>query len=65
MPVSKKNSNPVAMSQRERKYSTGQLLKSRALSGYQPDFVKVILTEPEYTIEEARAVLESALKGGR
>ena len=34
------------------------------LSGYQPDFMAVILTEKEYTINEAKAVLDAALKKG-
>lgn len=49
----------------EKKYSTEKLLKSRHLSGYQPDFARVILTEPEYTISGAIKTLEKALKGGR
>jgi hypothetical protein len=46
------------------KFSTEKLLKSRALSEYQPDFAKVILTKSEYSIEEAKAVLSRALKKG-
>ena len=38
------------------------LLKSKALKGYQQDFVRVILTDPEYTLEEAIDLLESKLK---
>lgn len=49
----------------ESKYSTDKLLKSRHLAAYQPDFARVILTEPEYTISEAVDALETALKGGR
>ena len=49
----------------EKKYSTEKLLKSGHLSGYQPDFAKVILTESEYTISGAIKALEKALKGGR
>ena len=49
----------------EKKYSTEKLLKSSHLSGYQPDFAKVILTESEYTISGAIKALEKALKGGR
>ena len=48
----------------EKKYLTSKLLKSRHLEGYQRDFAKVILTEPEYTISEAKAVLDRVLKGG-
>ena len=49
----------------EKKYPTEQLLKSRALAGYQCDFAKVILKEPEYTVAEAQAALVAALKGGK
>lgn len=44
------------------RYPTERLLKSRHLAGYQQDFARVILTEPEYSIEEAKAVLERVLK---
>ena len=43
-------------------YQTERLLKSKALAGYQKDFAKVILTKPEYTLEEARAALDAVLK---
>ena len=52
-------------SRTEKKYPTAQLLKSRALSGYQSDFAKVILKEPEYTVAEAQAALDAVLKGGK
>lgn len=52
-------------SRTEKKYPTEQLLKSRALAGYQRDFAKVILKEPEYTVAEAQAALEAVLKGGK
>lgn len=45
------------------KYPTSKLLKSRHLAGYQRDFARVILTEPEYTIEEAKKLLDEKLKG--
>lgn len=45
-----------------KRYPTEKLLKSKALSGYQPDFARVILKEPEYSVEEAKAALEQALK---
>ena len=47
----------------EKKYPTEKLLKSQALSGYQPDFAKVILKEKEYTLQGARAALDNVLKG--
>ena len=43
-------------------YPAAALLKSKALSDYQPDFARAVLTEPEYTIEGAKAVLDKALK---
>ena len=60
MSVSKKTTKKTE----EKKYSTEKLLKSR-LAAYQPDFARVILKEPEYTISEAVDALETALKGGR
>ena len=47
------------------RYPTDKLLKSKHLTGYQRDFARVILTEPEYTISGAIDALERALKGGR
>lgn len=41
---------------------TEKLLTSKALSGYQRDFAKAILTKPEYTVEEAKAELDKVLK---
>ena len=46
----------------ESKYPVEAILKSKALSGYQPDFAKAILTEPAYTVEEAVAAIDKALK---
>jgi hypothetical protein len=40
------------------------LLRSKALAGYQKDFARVILTAPEYTVEEAKAALDAVLKKG-
>lgn len=40
------------------KYKTDVLLNSKAFSGYQKDFARALLTEPEYTLEEAREVLD-------
>lgn len=44
------------------KFPRSVLLKSKALKGYQQDFARVILTDPEYTLEEAIDLLESKLK---
>lgn len=46
------------------KYTREKLLKSKALSNYQPDFASVILTDETYTIEEAKALLDSTLAEG-
>lgn len=46
------------------RYSTEQLLKSKALSGFQPDFARAVLTKPEYTVEEALGELNKFFKGG-
>lgn len=43
-------------------YQTSVLLKSKALKGYQKDFARVILTKPEYTLEEAIDLLDKKLK---
>lgn len=48
----------------EVKHPTAQLLASKALSGYQRDFAKVLLTKPEYTVQEAKDVLDKFFKGG-
>lgn len=49
----------------DRKYPTERLLRSRHLAGYQKDFAKAILTEPAYSISEAKAVLDKVMKGGK
>lgn len=61
----KLSKNAVAAPQQGKKYPTRKLLNSKHLAGYQKDFARVILTEPEYTIEEAKAILDEVLKGGR
>lgn len=40
------------------KYPTEALLHSRAFSGYQQDFARVVLSESEYTIKQAKAALD-------
>lgn len=66
MPASNKVKGSVAISQQKlKKYPTDKLLHSKVLSGYQPDFARAILQEPEYTIEDARAALDKVLKGGK
>lgn len=48
----------VNLAQKPKKYKTEVLLKSRALSDYQTDFAKALLTKPTYTAEEARTKLD-------
>lgn len=46
----------------EKRYPAEALLKSKALSGYQKDFAKVILANKEYTVQEAIEALDKVLK---
>ena len=46
-------------------YPTEKLLKSKHLSGYQPDFARTILVKPAYSISGAKALLDKYLKGGK
>lgn len=64
MSASKSKKSVAISQQKQKKYLTAKLLKSKALSGYQQDFARVILSEPEYTIEDAKAALDKVLKGG-
>jgi len=50
--------------QEETRYPAAGLLNSKSLSGYQRDFAKVLLTERDYTLQEAKAVLERYFNGG-
>lgn len=43
------------------KYPTEALLESEALSSYQRDFARALLSKPEYGIEEARETLDAFL----
>ena len=54
----------MSNSKSEPVYQTERLLRSKALAGYQQDFVRVILTKPEYSIAEAKAAIEAALEKG-
>ncbi|MBE5991103.1 MAG: hypothetical protein E7247_01755 [Paenibacillaceae bacterium] len=40
------------------KFNREALLASKEFSGYQPDFAKVLLTKTEYTLEEAKEILD-------
>lgn len=46
------------------RYPTEQLLNSKALSGYQRDFARTLLIKPEYTLQEAKDILDKFFKGG-
>lgn len=46
------------------RYPTAQLLASKALSSYQRDFAAALLTGPEYTVQEAKSILDQFFKGG-
>jgi len=62
MNMSKTSKKPELLQpMEEKKYPTNKLLKSRHLAGYQQDFAKVILTEPEYSISEAVETLDKEL----
>ncbi len=68
--MSKKNDpamtpRPMEGAAVEKKYPTERLLRSKHLAGYQPDFARVILTEPAYSISEAKMVLDNRLRGGK
>lgn len=56
--------NSLGVNRTAPRFSTEQLLKSRALSGFQPDFARAVLTGPEYTVEEALDALNKFFKGG-
>ena len=58
-----KNKAAKSPQNKEKRYPTEKLLKSKLLSGYQQDFARVLLTESEYTINEAKAILDKILKG--
>lgn len=45
-------------SKSQKKYKREAILKSKRFKGYQKDFLKALLTEPEYTIEEAKEIVE-------
>lgn len=46
------------------RHPTAQLLESKALAGYQRDFARVLLTGPDYTVQEAKEILDQFFKGG-
>lgn len=43
-------------------YPREALIKSKALAGYQRDFVSAVLTKSEYTIEDAKSLLDAAME---
>ena len=46
------------------RYSRENIIKAKALQRYQPDVVRAVLTKPEYSISEAVAALNAALRKG-
>lgn len=56
--VSKLANQKTELTGQSVKYRTDILLKSRELSGYQKDFAKSLLIEPEYTVDEAKRILD-------
>lgn len=55
----------MSTSSNDKKYPTEELLKSKHLASYQPDFARVILTESTYSISDAKKALDKVLKGGK
>lgn len=45
-------------SKSQKKYKREAILKSKRFKGYQKDFLKALLIEPEYTINEATEIVE-------
>lgn len=41
------------------KYKTESLLKSKEFANYQRDFAKALLYKPEYSVEEAKKILNN------
>jgi len=56
--------NSLGENRPDSRHPTEALLKSKALSGFQPDFVRAVLTGPEYTVEDALDALNKFFKGG-
>ena len=48
-----------------KKYTREALLKSKEFSGYQRDFLGVLLKKPEYTLQEARKIVKDFYKEER
>lgn len=42
-----------------KKYYREALLRSKEFSGYQKDFLGVLLCRPEYTLQEARRIVKN------
>ena len=58
-----KSKQPAA-EQQQKKYPAKRLLDSKLLAGYQRDFAGVILGTGTYTVQEAKGILDQALKSG-
>ena len=44
------------------KYKTASLIHSKGFEMYQQDFARVLLTKEEYTVEEAKEILDKYFK---
>jgi len=53
------------MKKMEKTYPTETLLQSKAFSGFQREFARVLLPKPAYTIREAKAILTRFFGGER
>lgn len=53
------------MEKNKKVFSREALLKSKRFSYVQKDFLKAILTNDYYTIDEAEAAIKKALGGGK
>ena len=66
--MSKSKSNKPETEEKQTSVATAEvypreaLIKSKVLAGYQRDFVSSVLTESEYTIEDAISLLDAAMK---
>ena len=47
------------MAKNEIKYTREALLRAEEFSNVQPDFLSVLLCEPEYTLAEAQAIVDN------
>jgi len=53
------------MKQKDKIYPTEDLLASQELAGYQKDFARALLSEPAYSLREAKEILNKFFGGGK